>query len=160
MPVTTQIKPKSNPVDEYFPVGLSRAILSGVELSNDGGTLLLIFTNGGYRHVEYLSLSENAQKRQILIAKRLGQPISDADETAEVDWEKFVGKEYVIEVKVEEYQGKNKHKLEFAGVYPLDHADGKIVAFLQTAAGKRAAKGGQGVRPRATQAKLVNVDDV
>src|SRR5262245_42980901 len=103
MPVTTKVRPKDNPADEYFGEGLHRAVLTQVELTKDESSLVLVFTDGPYRLVEYVPLTEAAQKRQILLARRLGQPVSDADEEAAIEWEQFVGKEYVIDVELDEY---------------------------------------------------------
>lgn len=122
-----------------FPDGFHRAVLTEVENhdTKNNSSIRLTFVNGSYEHKEDLWESEKAEARKTLITKRLGLLGDGDDDEVEVDYEKAIGNEYVIEVKREKDQNDQIiSKLTYGGVWPLDHDDRKVAAFLRTEAGQ------------------------
>jgi hypothetical protein len=132
---------------KMFPEGFNRAILVSAEEHNtkNNSAIRLTLRNGDLEHREDLWLSEAAQARLSMFAKRLGLMSDDANAPAEIDvnFEDAVGNEYVIEVKWEQDQNEQTiSKLSYGGLWSLGHSKKEVQAYLRTQAGEVAATAG------------------
>lgn len=103
-----------------------------------------------------LHLTEKAKKRVALFAIRTGLATKEEMQSSEIDiqFESLVGHQFVIHTKNEAYvdsknQDKIITKLEYAGIYPVDHPSVKDQPWLT---GKPAAPavGQAGAKPATT----------
>lgn len=161
MPVKALVRKSIGAKSNMFPEGLNRAILVEVEEhdTKNNSSVRLVFANGDFEHNEDLWLSEKAQGRLTLISRRLGLIKDTGDEEQEVLFDNAVGTEYVIDIAHEKNQNdETVTKMTYSGVWPMDHEDKKIRAFLNTAAGKKEATAG--VREPGSSSKPSSGDDL
>lgn len=157
MPAVVTLRPKTAPSDEPFPEGLNLATLTAARIAENKNTgtpsVDLVFEAPPYRMVDHLYVTPANEKRCNIFAKRLlGSDYDPEAEELDVDFEKAVGEQYVIDVVHEPYEdkeGKSRtaQKLQYAGVWPLDHDDKKVKEFLATQTGAPKA-GANGTAPK------------
>lgn len=130
--------------NNLFPEGFNRAILTKVaEIDNQTSGkswIQLTFKNGVKVHNENLYLTAAAEDRLRKFIVRLGL-VAENETEKEVNIDDAIGTEYVIEIKHETYEGQERSKLSYVGLWPLDHDDKKVVAWLRTEAGQVSAAG-------------------
>lgn len=160
MPVTMKVRRDAAKAGG-FPKGMHRAILSNVDMheTKNSVSVRLTFSNRMMTIDEDLWDTEKAAARMTLFARRLGILSKDATadvEEEEVDFEKAVGTEFVIDVDYQlDRNDQSVARLTYAGLWPLDHEDKKVKEFLASPAGQTPAS------LSAEAAKTVtNVDDI
>lgn len=155
---------KTVATSDLFPEGLNRAILVEVEEHDtpNNSSIRLTFANGDLEHKEDLWDSDKAQARKTMITRRLGLLDENGPEEQEVLYDNAVGVEFVIDVKHELNQNEQKiSKLTYAGVWPLNHEDKKVRAYLNTAEGKKSATAGERSAPSSGSGNESNdLDDI
>lgn len=162
MAVKARVK-KNVSSSEQFPEGFHRAILVEVEEhdTKNNSAVRLIFANGDLELKEDLWLSEKAQARLTLMTRRLGLIDDSGDEDQEILFDNAVGSEFVIEVKHElDQSDRTVTRLTYGGLWPLDHEDKKVRAFLNTEEGKKPAGAGERQGGGKSESKADDLDDI
>ena len=85
----------------------------------------------GRRHREYFSVSEKAMPRLIRLA--MVTQLIGPNEMREVAFSQARSRQLIIELGEDEYQGKKRTKMSFAGMWEIGHADVKDVPLNQEA---------------------------